>query len=314
MDLKRLEYLLQVAEFGSFTKAAAVIGIAQPALGRQVQKLELECGVRLLYRHGRGVTLTPEGETLLERVRPLVRQLHESVLDLREEGADMSGAVTIGMTPTFCGLIGLRLITTIRNKYPRLQVNVVSAYSGYVHEWLMDARLDLAILHDARRSQQLLVEPLAAAKLSVISSPTILSAADQATHTLPLKRLAGLPLVLPSKNHGLRRTIEFAASRAGIRLDIRFEMDTLELLTDMVRAGLAHTVLAFPAVQGDVENGQLLARQLCDPVVETRLMLAKAANRPLSRALQMVEAEIRHVMQQVTVELPLELRLDTFAA
>ena len=74
MDLKRLEYLMQVAEFGSFTKAASVIGIAQPALGRQIQKLESECGVRLLYRHGRGVILTPEGSKELRGLQQLNNQ------------------------------------------------------------------------------------------------------------------------------------------------------------------------------------------------------------------------------------------------
>lgn len=82
MDLKRVEYLIQVAKFGSFSKAATVVGIAQPALGRQVQKLEEECGVRLLYRHGRGVSLTPEWDNLLERVRPLMRQMEAIAADL----------------------------------------------------------------------------------------------------------------------------------------------------------------------------------------------------------------------------------------
>lgn len=311
MDLKRLEYLLQVAEFGSFTKAASVIGIAQPALGRQVQKLELECGVRLLYRHGRGVTLTPEGETLLERVRPLVKQLREAGLDLREEGASVSGVVTVGMTPTVCTLIGLPLIMTMRKKYPKLEVNIVSGYSGYVHEWLMDARLDLAILHDARRSQHLLVEPLAAAKLSVISSPESVPASERSMQNLPLKRIAGMPLVLPTKNHGLRRTLEFAASRAGIRLDVQFEIDTLALLTDVVRAGLAHTILAMPAVQREVEHGHLLARRICEPEVETRLMIAKAANRPLARAVQAVETEIKNEMRRAAADIRLDLGLES---
>lgn len=310
MDLKRLEYLLQVAEFGSFTKAATVIGIAQPALGRQVQKLELECGVRLLYRHGRGVTLTPEGETLLERVRPLVKQLHEATIDLREESTGLSGVVTVGMTPTVCALIGLPLIMTIRKKYPKLEINIVSAYSGYVHEWLMDARLDLAILHDARRSQHLLVEPLAAAKLSIISAPDAVPAADQTMQNIPLKRLAGLPLALPSKNHGLRRTLEFAASRAGIRLDVQYEIDTFALLKDVVGAGLAHTVLASPAVQREVEQGHMLARRISEPEVETRLMIAKAAHRPLARSVQAVETEIKNEVRRAAADTRFDLGLE----
>lgn len=57
------------------------------------------------------------------------------------------------MTPTICNMLGLLLITTVQKEYPKLRINVISGYSGYIHEWLMDARLDLAILYDARRSR-----------------------------------------------------------------------------------------------------------------------------------------------------------------
>src|SRR5260370_414932 len=82
---------------GSSSKAATVLGIAQPALGRQIQKLEEECGVRLFYRHGRGVSPTPEGETLLERARPLVRQLASIPADLQSERDSPCGQVTVGL-------------------------------------------------------------------------------------------------------------------------------------------------------------------------------------------------------------------------
>src|ERR1700674_814526 len=106
MDLRRLELLMQVADFDSFSKAATVLGIAQPALGREIQKLEEECGVRLFYRHGRGVSLTPEGEALLERARPLMRQLASIPADLQSERDSPRGLVTVGLTPTVCNLFG----------------------------------------------------------------------------------------------------------------------------------------------------------------------------------------------------------------
>ncbi len=308
MDLKKLEYLLQVAEYGSFTKAAAVIGIAQPALGRQVQKLEAECGVRLLYRHGRGVALTPEGETLLERVRPLVHQLQHAAVDLRDEAATASGLITIGLTPTAGGLFGLPLIKTLRGRFPKLQVNVVEAYSGFVHEWLMNGRLDLAVLHDARRSQQILVEPLASARLSLISPPNSRPLVPAAS-AVPLKRLAGVPLVLPTRNHGLRRALEYAASRAGIHLDVRFEIDTISLALELVREGLAHTVLAYSSVEDKQARGELSSRLLKAPEVEIRLMMGRAANRPLSRSIQFVEAEIRNQVRLAAARYPLHMKL-----
>jgi len=165
MNLRRLELLMQVADFDSFSKAATVLGLAQPALGRQIQKLEEECGVRLFYRNGRGVSLTLEGQALLERARPLVRQLAAIPSELQSERDSPRGLVTVGLTPTVCNLFGLDLIAATREKYPQLQVNIVSGYSGYVHEWLVDGRLDMAVLHDARRSSTITVDPLAAAEL-----------------------------------------------------------------------------------------------------------------------------------------------------
>jgi LysR family nitrogen assimilation transcriptional regulator len=309
MDLKRIEYLMQVAESGSFSKAATVVGIAQPALGRQVQKLEQDCGVRLLYRHGRGASLTPEGEKFLERVRPLIRQLEAVAADLQEEHASPSGLVTIGMTPTICNMLGLHLVATVQQKYPKLRVNIISGYSGYIHEWLIDARLDLAILHDARRSQHMAVEHLADAKLSLVSSPALLGTATGKARTLALCKLAGLPLVLPTRNHGLRRTLETAAGRAGITLNVQYEVDTLELLKEIVLAGFAHTVLALPAVQREVESGKLVARRICKPNVETRLVLAKPSNRPLTRAVRIIEQETRSAFDRARAQAPFDLGL-----
>ena len=85
MDLRKIENLIHVADQGSFSKAASVLGIAQSALGRQVRKLEDECGCALLYRNGRGVSLTPDGEKLLERLRPLLRQMDHVVTEFHND-------------------------------------------------------------------------------------------------------------------------------------------------------------------------------------------------------------------------------------
>jgi LysR family transcriptional regulator, nitrogen assimilation regulatory protein len=294
MDLRRLELLLRVADFDSFSKAATVLGIAQPALGRQIQKLEAECGARLFYRHGRGVTLTPEGELLLERARPLVRQLASIPADLQSERDSPRGVVTLGVTPTVCNLLGLRLVMAVRDKYPQLRVNVVSGYSGYVHEWLVDGRLDLAILHDARRSATVAVDPLAAAELFFITPKRFTGIPPSADTTV--SSICKTPLVLPTRNHGLRRTLDQAAGEAGQTTLVSYEVDTLELLKQIVVAGLACTVLPRAAVLGELAAGTLQAHRIVAPVLQTKLMLAMAARRPITRGIRLVEQEIRTLM------------------
>lgn len=302
MDLKRIAHLMQVAEHGSFSKAASVIGIAQPALGRQVKKLEEECGTALLYRHGRGVSLTPDGERLLARLQPLLRQMEAAIAELHDEHGNPSGHVTLGLTPTVCGMLGVRLAQALRQNHPRIRLNVITGYSGYIHEWLTDARVDLAVLHDARRSPQLVVNPLAELDLCLVSSPRTLSpVAAQQAH-VPVRQLGEFSMVLPTRNHGLRRTVERAASDADVVLDVAYEVDALDLMKGMVEAGLAHTILARPAVQHEVAAGTLLARTLTEPRLSTRLLSAFSANRPLTRAVRLVEQTLRQILAEMAGE------------
>ena len=79
MELRHLRYFVAVCEALNFTKAAAQLRIAQPALSRQVQDLEDEIGVDLLKRSPRGVTITAEGKLFLEEAREVLKRADESV-------------------------------------------------------------------------------------------------------------------------------------------------------------------------------------------------------------------------------------------
>ncbi len=310
MDLKRLEYFLSVAEHGSFSRAASVIGVAQPALGRQVQRLEQECGVRLFYRHGRGVSLTHEGEIFAQRIRPLLRELAVAASTLRAGEQSLGGVVTVGLTPTVASLIGLPLLKRMRELAPKVKVNFLTGYSGYVHEWLMDRRVDVAILHDARRSRHISVDFLAAARLFLVSHPRLAREAGILRRsTMPVANLAGLPLALPSGTHGLRRTLDAAAARVRVALDPEYELDTLELMKEVALAGIAHTVLAMPAVAGEVRAGALVATPLA-PRLETRLMVTTSVSRPLTQAGRAVLQQLKPVLLEVLHASPLPLHLD----
>ncbi len=208
--------------------------------------------------------------------------------------------MTVGLTPTVCNLFGLDLIAATREKYPQLQVNIVSGYSGYVHEWLVDGRLDMAVLHDARRSSTITVDPLAAAELFLILPAA--STNFDFSKAASLAEIAAIPLVLPTRNHGLRRTLEYAASDAGESLTVAFEVDTLELLKKMVVSGMAGTILAKPAVLDELVAGTLIARKIAAPGLQTKLMLATAVRRPITRGIRLVEQQIKGLVDSMIEE------------
>jgi len=314
MDFKRLEYFLSVAEHGSFSRAASVIGVAQPALGRQVQRLEEDCGARLFYRHGRGVSLTPEGEAFRVRIQPLIRDLGAAMDELADPRRAVNGLVRVGMTPTVLSLIGLPLIHRMRACSPGVRINFLSGYSGYVHEWLVDGRLDVAILHDARRSRHIGVDFLALAKLFLISRPDLATAHNlprlSPEACLPLGRLAGLPLALPSAAHGLRRTLDSAATKAKVPLRVDYELDALALMKAVVLAGDAHTVLALPAVEREVLAGELIATPLGQPQLCTRLMVATSVSRALTRAASAVVDALPGTLRECLARRDIDLHVE----
>ena len=100
MDLKQLEYFVHVAEMGSFTRAAAFLQVAQPALSRQVRTLEVELRQPLLDRNGRGVTLTEAGKRLLAHGRGILQQVERARQDLEDQRGAATGHLAVGLPPS----------------------------------------------------------------------------------------------------------------------------------------------------------------------------------------------------------------------
>src|SRR4029078_11225351 len=100
MDARRLRYFVQIVERGSITRAAALSGIAQPALSQQLAVLENELKVKLLDRSVSGVTATPAGKILYTHAQPVLRQVEDMRQAVHREMQPLSGAVNLGMSPT----------------------------------------------------------------------------------------------------------------------------------------------------------------------------------------------------------------------
>ena len=116
MNFKQLESFVHVAELGSFSKAALVQGIAQPALSRQVRALEIELRQPLFDRNGRGVTLTPAGQRLLAHGRGILQQVERARQDLDEHRGAATGLLSIGLPPSVGRALTAPLVETFRDR------------------------------------------------------------------------------------------------------------------------------------------------------------------------------------------------------
>ncbi|HWT99471.1 MAG TPA: LysR substrate-binding domain-containing protein [Terriglobales bacterium] len=299
MELLELRYLDEVADAGSFSKASIRIGITQPALSRQIAKLEQELKTQLFYRHGRGVALTPAGLKLREVARPILNQLSELKREIVEQSAGAVGQVSFGVPPSLGATLVAPLVRRFRAAYPNATLRVYEAFSSTVLEWVESGRLDLAVLYDSRRSPGLIVSPLLLEDLFFIEAA---DAGPEAPATLTLDALIETPLILPGPENGLRRVIARAAERAGISLEVMLELDSVSAITQLVESGLGKTILPYGAVHKAVREGRVKATPFASESMRAKLVTATPLSRPVSKATQALLGLINAEVQQCVEE------------
>ena len=284
MDLKQLRTFREVAEAGSLSRAADRLHLAQPALSRQIRLLEAEVGVPLFARHGRGMQLTEAGSALLERIDGPVRQLEGAVAEVRSLAGAVSGQVALGMMPTISSVLAGPLARRVARDHAGISLRIVEGYTGHLIEWVQRGVTDATLLYGPAPALHLRVTPLLIEEMVLVGA----AGGGIGPQPVPFVDLAGQRLVLPSRQHGLRRIVEAAAGRAGIALNVAFEADSFGVLKELVESGLGQAVLPRSAIRVEEAAGRLRVAPLVRPVPRREVVLALPPDRVPSRAVTVV--------------------------
>jgi len=289
MNLKQLEYFVHVAELGSFSKAAVVLDIAQPALSRQVRSLETELRQQLFLRNGRGVALTDAGKRLFDHSVAVLQLMAHAREDLGASRNEPVGRVTIGLPPSIGRQLTLPLIDRFRKQLPAARLAVVEGLSTHIVEWVTTGRIDIGLVYNPEAQAGLEITPLLQEALSLVSRAPKgkgMGKRKPASPPLPMKELPRYPLIVPERVHAMRRLLETQAALAGIKLDIAWEVSSVPSIIDLVCAGYGHAVLTVSGVAASARSGELVVRRLTDPAPVSVLCLAVSAHkRPTPLAL-----------------------------
>lgn len=282
VDIRRLRYFVAVCDNGGFSKAAPVIGIAQPALTRQVQLLEHELGMELFTRNGRNAVPTEAGAALMSGAR-----LHLESLDLliervqRDFGAGPAH-VSLGICPTISPLFLAPLHEALRQSAPTLTLTVIEAYSGDLRSLMACGRLHLALTYSQSDTDGLDVTNLLSEKL-------VLAGPRQSAHPLTLDDLSRQRLILPSAHHQLRRIIDAVAATRGVPLVPALELDSLNAVKAMLdgTSGDFATILPYHSVATDAAEGRFSISMISDPAMVRTIALLRPSKpeQPLSEIL-----------------------------
>ena len=297
MDLKQLEYFRHVAELGSFTRAASFLSVVQPALSRQVRQLEVELGQNLFDRNGRGVVLTDAGTRLLEHTRGILTQVGRARQELEDQRNGTSGHFTLGLPPSLGRSITVPLVKAFGQLLPNAKLATVEGLSAYILEWLNVGRVDCALVYNASTSPSVDLQPLLDEQLFLVA-PLATKQARKARKTITLAELADYPLIIPSRPHAMRMSVENALAGANVKIKVAHEIECIPAVIDLVRQGHGFGVLPLNAVISTPWVDEVRVQPILAPILKTSLSLATSAQRPKGPLMRKAIEVIRDIVRQ----------------
>src|SRR5690606_1968406 len=171
----------------------------QPALSRQVRRLEVELRQTLFYRNGRGVSLTEAGKRLLAHGRTIQMQFEHARHDVEDSRGSPLGRVTIGFPYAVGRALCPPFVKAFRQRYSKANLCITEGLTLHLYEWLLSGRIDIALLHDPVPSASLDIKPLREDELLLLGRREPTQAAIGTP--IPMRNIAELPLIMPCRPH-----------------------------------------------------------------------------------------------------------------
>ena len=292
MDIRQLKTLVEVATNGSYARTAAIVGVAQSALSRQVSALERSIGDRLFHRTGRGVVLTELGERMLPRARALIADAEAWTDAARGERAEPHGEVTLGAVPVASRGLIAAITGEIRNSLPGIRLRALEGCSGQVEEWLASGRVEIGIYNRYRRGRVANAEALARTEVHLITRRSHPMARRR---EVAVRALAEIPLALPVRPNSLTSVLTGLAASQHFEIDIRFEAGSTPLIRDVMLASDLATISPREVFSREIAAGELSAVPIVRPKILQTTWMSLSSHHPPSEAARIVARLIRRM-------------------
>jgi len=246
LELRQLQYFVQVAKLQHVTKAAEELHVAQSAVSRQIHRLEEELGVRLFMQRGRNVQLTPVGQLFLKRAEGVLADLDRAVTEIHEFLDPEAGEIRLG----FPHSLGTHLIPQVVSGFRKLHPNVKFRFRQGMYPSLIrditEAEVDLAFIspfpdkNEHVTGEVVLTEEL----FAILPEKHKLAKFD----TIRLAELKDEDFVLFSAGYSLRPIVWEACKQAGFTPKFSFESEETDTIRGLVAAGMGVSLLPEMAI------------------------------------------------------------------
>ena len=294
MTLRQIRAFLAVAESGTFTKAAARMNIAQPALSQLVRELERELKIRLFDRTTRRVELTEGGREFQSAASKIMRDLDLAVRNASDLATRKRGHIIIAAPPFLAAAILPGAITKLHTSHPGLQVTILDTRTDVILKSVRLGQADCGLGTFAARERDLARTPLARDELMLFCRTDHPLARGR---KIAWKELSDLPLITLTRASGLRTLIEMGYESAQIPLQPAYEVSQITTALALTQAG--HGITVLPAyVQATAPRHDLAAVKLREPVISRNIELVRADDRSISPAVSAFESALKHCLRR----------------
>lgn len=251
--LDQFQHLQLIAELGTFTKAARVAHLSQPALTASMKRLEEVMGAQLLHRGRQGATLTAAGEALLPHVRDALAAVEAGSRAVAEISGLKTGEVRIGCGATAATTMLPSILARFRRRYPGLRIILRELYPLGVREELSAGRLDIGVA--TAPSECRYSDPWRTDEFILIAHPG--------------EQRKDPPFITFPEGTDSRATLEQAFPEA----DIVMELGSFPAIIRHVREGVGIALISRSSVERQLRTGQLVERGSRRTPIKRRLVL-----------------------------------------
>lgn len=254
MNIQSLISFRETVRQNSISKASNKLHLTQSALSQQLQNLEKNIGCSLLIRSNKGVELTKEGEILLEYAESIISLYENMLSDINESLHNKISEIKI----LSCNIVGEYLLPCsvyiYKTKHSNIKFDIKIENTKKVIEGIQNKIADIGFIDKPFVSDEIESKKICANDLVFVYNPKKYKIPD---NKINLSRLSEIPLVLLSKDNGIRYIIDTSIKEENIKIEM--ELNTIESIKASIVAGMGASILPYTSVKSEVHAGILSA-------------------------------------------------------
>lgn len=296
MDARSLKYFVQVSDSRSFSKAANLLRIGQPALSRCIRQLEEELDVRLFLRTRRGVEMTPAGQILRTRAKFILDQFSQLSDDVRAHARDVTGTAIVGVPAAAGQIIVPEVMRHLHDQYPGVRLHIVEGLSSETYDRLLGRTVQIGLMYDALAHRDLSCEPLAMEDVRLVGRRDKIEALGRIND---LAGIENLPLIMPTSPNSRRLLVENVFRERGLMLNVAAEIDGFATTRALLDDGFGYSLMTQAALFTLGDSPSLIAIELKSKELQWRLDLVRHRSQVNNQVINVVAVAIRNVIESL---------------